>query len=130
LALKPSSPSITRSASTRTLTAFADCRTANNNYVSGVITIAVECFGPSRWAKHAVKWLFGWNVDRRNYWSFVYAAFVCFRAATLRDTRGVILDLQIYALLEQIYGRLGNKELANKYAALSRVTPVPIKETR
>ena len=52
------------------------------------------------------------------------------RAATLRDTRGVILDLQIYALLEQIYGRLGNKELASKYAALSRVTPVPIKETR
>jgi len=45
------------------------------------------------------------------------------RAATLRDTRGVILDLQMYALLEQIYGRLGNKELASKYAALSRVTP-------
>jgi len=43
---------------------------------------------------------------------------------------GVILDLQIYALLEQIYGRLGNKELASKYAALSRVTPVPIKESR
>lgn len=52
------------------------------------------------------------------------------RAATLRDTAGVILDLQIYALLEQIYGRLGNKELASKYAALSRTTPVPIKETR
>jgi len=52
------------------------------------------------------------------------------RAATLRDPGGVILDLQIYALLEQIYGRLGNKELASKYAALSRITPVPIKETR
>jgi tetratricopeptide (TPR) repeat protein len=52
------------------------------------------------------------------------------RAATLRDTGGVILDLQIYALLEQIYGRLGNKELASKYAALSRITPVPIKQTR
>src|ERR1700687_1668632 len=52
------------------------------------------------------------------------------RAATLRDTGGVILDLQIYALLEQIYGRLGKKELASQYAALSRVTPVPIKETR
>jgi tetratricopeptide (TPR) repeat protein len=51
------------------------------------------------------------------------------RAATVRDTGGVILDLQIYALLEQIYGRLGNKELASKYAALSRITPVPIKET-
>jgi hypothetical protein len=37
---------------------------------------------------------------------------------------------QIYALLEQIYSRLGNKELARKYAALSRVTPVPIKESR
>ena len=42
----------------------------------------------------------------------------------------VILDLQIYALLGQIYGRLGNNELASKYATLSRVTPVPIKETR
>jgi tetratricopeptide (TPR) repeat protein len=52
------------------------------------------------------------------------------RAATLRDTKGVILDLQIYTLLEQIYSRLGNKELAGKYAALSRVTPVPIKESR
>jgi tetratricopeptide (TPR) repeat protein len=52
------------------------------------------------------------------------------RAATLRDTGGVILDLQIYALLEQIYGRLGNKELAGKYAALSRIAPVPIKESR
>jgi hypothetical protein len=52
------------------------------------------------------------------------------RAATLRDTRGVILDLQIYASLEQIYGRLSNKELTRKYSALSRVTPVPIKETR
>jgi tetratricopeptide (TPR) repeat protein len=51
------------------------------------------------------------------------------RAATVRDTGGVILDLQIYALLEQIYGRLGNRELASKYAALSRITPVPIKET-
>jgi hypothetical protein len=50
------------------------------------------------------------------------------RAATLRDRRGVILDVQIYALLEQIYGRLGNKELASKYAALSRVTPVPSKK--
>ncbi len=52
------------------------------------------------------------------------------RAATLRDTRSVILDLQIYALLGQIYGRLGNNELASKYAALSRRTSVPIKETR
>ena len=47
------------------------------------------------------------------------------RAATLRDTGGVILDLQIYALLGQIYGRLGNKELASKYAALG---PCPSKK--
>jgi hypothetical protein len=33
----------------------------------------------SRWAKPMVKWLFGWNVEHRNYWSFVYSAFACFR---------------------------------------------------
>ena len=47
------------------------------------------------------------------------------RAANIRDTRGVIIDLQLYVLLEQIYARLGNAELAEKYARLSRVTPVP-----
>jgi hypothetical protein len=36
------------------------------------------------------------------------------RAATLPDTQGVILDLQVYALLGQIYGRLGNQETSNK----------------
>jgi len=50
------------------------------------------------------------------------------RAATLRDTRCVILDLQIYALLEQIYGRTGIQGMASKYAALSRVH-LPFKET-
>jgi predicted Zn-dependent protease len=42
------------------------------------------------------------------------------------DSQGVIADLQIYVLLEQIYSRLGEKELARKYAELSRVTPLPV----
>jgi len=50
------------------------------------------------------------------------------RAATLRDTRGVILDLQIYALLEQITADSATRNLASKYAALSRVTPCPSKK--
>jgi hypothetical protein len=52
------------------------------------------------------------------------------RAANLRDSAGVILDLQIYALLAQIYSRLGDVKLANKYEALSRITKVPAKESR
>ncbi|PYT77398.1 MAG: hypothetical protein DMG40_23670 [Acidobacteria bacterium] len=47
------------------------------------------------------------------------------RAATLRDPRGIIIDLQIYSLLERIYRRLGDMELAQKYAALARETSVP-----
>lgn len=47
------------------------------------------------------------------------------RAANIRDPRGIIIDLQLYVLLEQVYARLGNAELAEKYARLSRVTPVP-----
>lgn len=49
------------------------------------------------------------------------------KAASIDDPQGVIADLQIYVLLEQIYGRLGETELARKYAELSRVTPSPIK---
>ena len=40
-----------------------------------------------------------------------------------RDPNGFIIDLQIYALLEQVYGRLGETGLAKKYAELSRETP-------
>jgi tetratricopeptide (TPR) repeat protein len=47
------------------------------------------------------------------------------RAANIRDPRAIIIDLQLYVLLEQIYARLGNTELAEKYAKLSRATPVP-----
>jgi tetratricopeptide (TPR) repeat protein len=47
------------------------------------------------------------------------------KAAALNDPNGFIIDLQIYALLEQIYRHLGEPELARKYADLSRETPVP-----
>jgi Flp pilus assembly protein TadD len=47
------------------------------------------------------------------------------RAANIRDPQGVIIDLQLYVLLEQIYTRLGDAGLAEKYARLSQRTPVP-----
>jgi Tfp pilus assembly protein PilF len=47
------------------------------------------------------------------------------RAANIRDPQGIIIDLQLYVLLEQIYTRLGNAELAEKYAKLSQRTAVP-----
>ena len=46
------------------------------------------------------------------------------RAANIRDPQGIIIDLQLYVLLEQIYTRLGNAELAEKYAKLSQRTLV------
>jgi tetratricopeptide (TPR) repeat protein len=47
------------------------------------------------------------------------------RAASLAEQTGGILDLQVYTLLEQIYRRLGEKKLADKYANLTRETPPP-----
>ncbi|HTR64877.1 MAG TPA: tetratricopeptide repeat protein [Terriglobales bacterium] len=47
------------------------------------------------------------------------------KAASLQDPAGVIIDLQLYSLLEQIYRHLGEKELAAKYAELARTTPIP-----
>jgi tetratricopeptide (TPR) repeat protein len=47
------------------------------------------------------------------------------RAANIRDPRGIIIDLQLYVLLQQIYTRLGDPELADKYAKLSQRTPLP-----
>ncbi len=41
--------------------------------------------------------------------------------------RTVIIDLQIYALLAQVYGRLGETGLAKKYADLSRETEPPVR---
>jgi Flp pilus assembly protein TadD len=47
------------------------------------------------------------------------------RALGLRDPDGLVLDLQVYYLLSTVYARLGETELARKYAALSRTTPIP-----
>jgi tetratricopeptide (TPR) repeat protein len=52
------------------------------------------------------------------------------KAATIEDPQGVILDLQVYGLLEQIYVRLGDTALAHKYAELARTTPVPMQPQR
>jgi tetratricopeptide (TPR) repeat protein len=50
------------------------------------------------------------------------------RAESLSDPAGIIIDLQIYTLLEQIYRQLGETVLANKYAQLSRNTPPPLRK--
>ena len=47
------------------------------------------------------------------------------RARTLRDPAGTVLDLQVFYLLATVYARLGQDELARKYAELSRTTPIP-----
>jgi Tfp pilus assembly protein PilF len=47
------------------------------------------------------------------------------KAASVEDRAGIIIDLQIYSLLERIYRRLGETELASKYARLSKETSVP-----
>src|SRR5256885_2496047 len=41
--------------------------------------------------------------------------------------QGGIIDLQIYTLLTQVYERLGNADLAKKYAELTRTTPPPVR---
>lgn len=48
------------------------------------------------------------------------------KAASITTQTGGIIDLQIYALLEQVYRRLGETKLAERYAALARQTPPPI----
>jgi len=47
------------------------------------------------------------------------------RALSLRDPGGLVLDLQVYYLLATVYARLGETDLARKYAELSRRTPIP-----
>ena len=46
------------------------------------------------------------------------------RALNLRDPAGLVLDLQVYYLLANVYARLGETKLARKYAELSRTTPI------
>jgi tetratricopeptide (TPR) repeat protein len=50
------------------------------------------------------------------------------KAATIDDPAHVILDLQIYGLLAQIYSRLGETDLAKKYIELTRETPPPVRK--
>jgi tetratricopeptide (TPR) repeat protein len=47
------------------------------------------------------------------------------RALSLPDPGGSVLDLQVYYLLATVYARLGEKDLARKYAELSRTTRIP-----
>jgi Tfp pilus assembly protein PilF len=47
------------------------------------------------------------------------------RALSLPDPSGLVLDLQVYYLLATVYSRLGESELARKYAELARSTPIP-----
>jgi tetratricopeptide (TPR) repeat protein len=50
------------------------------------------------------------------------------RAESIPDPAGIIIDLQIYTLLEQAYRHLGETALADKYAQLSRNTPAPVRK--
>ena len=52
------------------------------------------------------------------------------KAASLADAEGIIIDLQVYTILERIYRRLGETDLANKYAELERTTPPPVRGER
>jgi tetratricopeptide (TPR) repeat protein len=47
------------------------------------------------------------------------------RALALGKPGDLVLDLQVYYLLATIYSRLGEKELAEKYADLARTTEIP-----
>jgi tetratricopeptide (TPR) repeat protein len=47
------------------------------------------------------------------------------QARDLHDPGSSVLDLQVYYLLATVYGRLGEKALAEKYAELARTTTVP-----
>jgi len=47
------------------------------------------------------------------------------RALGVPDPGGLVLDLQVYYLLSTVYARLGESDLARKYAELARTTPIP-----
>jgi tetratricopeptide (TPR) repeat protein len=49
------------------------------------------------------------------------------KTASVEDPAHVIIDLQLYSLLEQVYARLGETELAKKYADLIRGTPPSVR---
>jgi tetratricopeptide (TPR) repeat protein len=62
------------------------------------------------------------NLARKDY---VAARRDAERALALRDPTGLVLDLQVYYLLATVYARLGETELARKYAELARTTAIP-----
>jgi tetratricopeptide (TPR) repeat protein len=45
------------------------------------------------------------------------------QALALPDPAGLVLDVQVYYLLATVYARLGETDLARKYAELARTTP-------
>ncbi len=49
------------------------------------------------------------------------------KAVSIADPDGLVIDLQLYSLLAQIYRRSGETELANKFAELARTTPPPVR---
>jgi tetratricopeptide (TPR) repeat protein len=49
------------------------------------------------------------------------------QAAGIPDPNGLIIDLQVYALLERVYRQLGEADLAARYAKLARETPPPVR---
>ena len=48
------------------------------------------------------------------------------KAVQIPDPGNFVLDLQVYYLLSRAHARLGDKELAKKYAELSRQAKVPL----
>jgi hypothetical protein len=62
------------------------------------------------------------NLARKDY---VAARRDAERALGVPDRGGLVLDLQVYYLLATVYARLGESELARKYAELARTTPIP-----
>jgi tetratricopeptide (TPR) repeat protein len=49
------------------------------------------------------------------------------KALSIPDRNAFILDLQVYTLLAQIYGRLGDEEKAKQYSALAESTKIPLR---
>ena len=49
------------------------------------------------------------------------------KALSIPDSNGLIIDLQVYNLLAQVYGRLGDEEQAKKYTALAEATKIPVR---
>ena len=49
------------------------------------------------------------------------------KALAIQDPGGLILDLQVYNLLAQIYGRMGDQERAKKYGQLAQDAKIPLR---